>query len=664
MTFNKKIQEDAALNYAKLSYEEGNPFESVSDVLQNYLKKYPNSNAYKEINELVVSSFIHQQDYKGALDYLKKEKSQENTELTFEVSLYRGIQLFNENKLSESISNFATSQSSKNNKISQKGKYWEAEALYRLGNYDAALPKFLNLKNTLRKNNNVFPLLTYTIGYTYFKLKNYEKSASTFSLFITQEEPETLIKNDAYIRLGDSYFATRNYKDAIKSYEVVITENGAEADYAQYQIGMSYGFINENQAKITALNKVVNEYKTSTLKDDALYQLANTYTKIKNNSKAHQAYDRLLSIYPKSAFLPKSLVRQGLLYYNENENSKALEKFKLTVRKFPNSPDAIEAVRNAKNIYIDQDNLDDYVTWTKTLKFIDVSDNELESSSFAIAERKYFEGKNDGSILSLKKYLRKFPNGKNNLKANYYLADILFKEKLFTQSIEKYQIVLKNGQSEFSEDALAKLSQIYLQKEDIKNAIPLLERLEKEAYVKENILFAQSNLMKAYNFNEDYDASIIYAKKILDKDKLDDNLRLDAKKIIARASFNNKDLETAAIYYEEINEEAKGELKAESLYYSAYFKNNDGDFEASTKVVQELIANYSAYKYWGVKSYVIMAKNYYSLKDAYQATFILENVIKNFSQYDDILKEAQQELDKIKDNEAKTNNSVTPQNKN
>jgi len=665
MTFNKKIQEDAALNYAKLSYEEGNPFESVSDVLQNYLKKYPNSNAYKEINELVVSSFIHQQDYKGALDYLKKKKSQENTELTFEVSLYRGIQLFNENKLSESISYFATSQSSKNNKISQKGKYWEAEALYRLGNYDTALPKFLSLQNSLKKdNNNVFPLLTYTIGYTYFKLKKYEKSASTFSLFITQEEPETLIKNDAYIRLGDSYFATRNYKDAIKSYEVVITENGAEADYAQYQIGMSYGFINENQAKITALNKVVNEYTTSTLKDDALYQLANTYTKIKSNSKAHQAYDRLLSKYPKSAFLPKSLVRQGLLYYNDNENSKALEKFKLTVRKFPNSPDAIEAVRNAKNIYIDQDNLDDYVTWTKTLKFIDVSDNELESSSFAIAERKYFEGKNDGSILSLKKYLRKFPDGKNNLKANYYLADILFKEKLFTQSIEKYQIVLKNGQSEFSEDALAKLSQIYLQKEDIKNAIPLLERLEKEAYVKENILFAQSNLMKAYNFNEDYNASIIYAKKILDKDKLDDNLRLDAKKIIARASFNNKDLETAAIYYEEINEEAKGELKAESLYYSAYFKNNDEDFEASTKVVQELIANYSAYKYWGVKSYVIMAKNYYSLKDAYQATFILENVIKNFSQYDDILKEAQQELDKIKDNEAKTNNSVTPQNKN
>jgi hypothetical protein len=57
-----------------------------------------------------------------------------------------------------------------------------------------------------------------------------------------------------------------------------------------------------------------------------------------------------------------------------------------------------------------------------------------------------------------------------------------------------------------------------------------------------------------------------------------------------------------------------------------------------------------------------MAKNYYSLKDAYQATFILENVIKNFSQFEDIVKEAQLELDTIKVNEAKTNNSITPKN--
>ncbi|MHB0754351.1 tetratricopeptide repeat protein [Polaribacter sp. M15] len=665
MSFNSKIQEDAALNYAKLSYEEGNPFENVSDVLQNYLKNYPNSSAYSEINELVVSSFIHQQDYQGALDYLKKKKSPENSALTFEVALYRAMQLFNKQKYSESLSYFRTSQSSQETAIVLKGKYWEAETLYRLENYNDALTKFINLNNALRtRNKNDFPLLEYNIGYTHFKLKNYQKAAQTFAVFLAKKNVANSIKNDAYIRLADSYFATRNYDKAIKNYTIVIANNGAEADYAQYQVGMSFGFRNDSKAKIKALTKVLNDYNNSTLKDDALYQLANTYTKIKNNQKAHQAYDRLLSKHQRSVFLPRALVRQGLLYYNENKNKKALEKFKLTVQKFPNSSDAIEAVRNAKNIYIDEDNLNEYVAWTKTLKFVNVSDSELESSTFSIAQRKYFDGKNSSAILSLKKYLKSFPDGKNSLKANYYLADILFKEKLFTQAVAYYKNVLDAGQSEFSEDSLAKLSQIYLQEESFAKAIPFLLKLEKEAYSKENILFAQSNLMKAYTITEAFNASMEYAKKILEKNKLDESLRLDAKKTMARSSFKTKEFDVAEAFYAEVEEEATGELKAEALYYSAYFKNVNKEYEASTKVVQELIANYSAYKYWGVKSYVIMAKNYYSLQDAYQATFILENVIKNFTQFDDIIKEAEIELNTIKTNEAKTNNSVTPQNKN
>ena len=53
MDFNLEIQEDAALNYAKLSYETGNPFQNISDILQNFLKKYPKSPSYKEINNFV-----------------------------------------------------------------------------------------------------------------------------------------------------------------------------------------------------------------------------------------------------------------------------------------------------------------------------------------------------------------------------------------------------------------------------------------------------------------------------------------------------------------------------------------------------------------------------------------------------------------------------------
>ena len=100
------------------------------------------------------------------------------------------------------------------------------------------------------------------------------------------------------------------------------------------------------------------------------------------------------------------------------------------------------------------------------------------------------------------------------------------------------------------------------------------------------------------------------------------------------------------------------------MYYTAFFKNEHKEYTESNKIVQKLISDYSKYKYWGVKSYVVMAKNYYGLKDVYQATYILENIIKNFKQFEDIIEDAKGELLKIKQNEAKTNNSVIPEKNN
>jgi len=75
MSFDLTIREDAALNYAKLSYEEGNPYKSVTLVLREFLEKYPKSSSYEEINELLVTSYLYQQDYQGALNFLKNKTS-------------------------------------------------------------------------------------------------------------------------------------------------------------------------------------------------------------------------------------------------------------------------------------------------------------------------------------------------------------------------------------------------------------------------------------------------------------------------------------------------------------------------------------------------------------------------------------------------------------
>lgn len=660
MDFNKDIKEDASLNYAKLSYEIGNPFESVATVLQNFLKSYPTSKATEEINNLVIASFLHQQDYSGALAFLHKNKTIKNSALIPEISLHKGMQLFNDNKLTQALTFFIEGKKTTELLIKERAKYWEAETLYRLKKYNDALIKFNLLKKELKSKMDESVFIDYHIGYSNFNLKKFNNAIIAFKSFTQNNTLEKQLKEDSYMRLGDSYFALRNYKKAINSYSKVIDGTGSNTDYAQYQIAMSLGFIGNNKEKIAALNQIITNYTNSNLVDDALFQLANTHTLIKENKKAHLAYNQLIEKHPNSVFLPKVLIRQGLLYYNENQYEKAIEKFKKTTSQFPNSADAIEAVANARNIYIDTDNIEAYTSWINSLKFINISNSDIDKTTFAVAEKKYFDSKNADSIISsLLKYIQKFPNGIHKLKANYYLADVFFKIKETQKAIVYYQIVLEEKPNEFSEDALTKLSQLFLQKKEFDNAIPILNRLEQEAYATENILFAQKNLMKGYYETNAFEFALAYAKKILLRDKLEIKLAHEAKLIIARSSIKTEDFETAEKYYIDLKKNTSGKFKAEALYYISFFKNRQKKYRESNEVIQDLIANYSSHKYWAVKSYIIMGKNYYGLEDIYQATFVLENIITNFKQFEDIIEETEKELKFIKLNEAKTNNSVS-----
>ena len=663
MDFDLKVKEDAFLNYAKLSYEEGNPYKSVAQVLQDFLIAYPKSPYYQEINQLVVTSYLYQQDYQGALDYLAKKRSKENRELTKEVSYYRGVQLFNTKKLQEAYSFLEAGTKASDNTIKASAMYWKAETDFQLSNFQKSLDGFNTFKKASGSSSiEEFQNIDYNIAYSYFKLKDYDNAAKYFSAFSSKAKEDNPILDDANIRLADCYFVTKKYTNAIAAYDKVIKNLGIGSDYAVYQKAISFGFLGDNSKKIDNLKELVANYEYTSLQDDALYQLASTYIATKNNAEAHKTFNSLITKYTRSSYIPRALLRQGLVYYNDNQNTEALTKFKKIVSSYPNSPEAREAFTNAKNVYVDLGQVDLYATWAKTVSFAKVTNSDIDNAAYEAAENKFLENNTEKAIEGFTKYVNNHPNGLHALKANFYLAQLLSKTNLNDKAELFYKYVVDQSQSEFSEESLNKLSQIYLEKEDWEKATPLLERLEQEANYPQNILFAQSNLMKGYYQANLFKEAVGYAEKVLQKDKLDENVEFDAKIIIARSAFKTDDLITAEEYYNEVERNANGELKAEALYFNAYFKNQNKKYKASNKIVQKLIADYSTYKYWGVKSYIIMAKNHYGLKDAYQATFILENIIKNFKQFDDVILDAQKELTNIKNNEAKTNESVTPNN--
>ena len=660
MQYDIKIQEDANLNYAKLSYEIGNSYQSVPDVLSAFISKYPNSPSKQEVETLLINSFITSKNYKGALELLEKNKNFANKEAYQKVTFYRGLELYTDGNYKEALPMFKKSIAEpRNAKFTARATFWQGETQYVLDNFNDALISYKQFvafpeSKTTPENKNV----NYNIAYCYFKQKEYDQAGNYFQSQIDVTKDDKFRLNDAYLRLGDCRFVTAKYWPAMDAYNKVVELKSVDADYAAFQKAISYGFVAKNDKKIEDLNKFVATYTKSQYRDDALFELGNTYVTEKKNDLAIKTYDQLINESKKGSYASKAILRQGLIYYNAENDALALVKFKKIAAEYPKSPEALEAVATARLIYVDNGKVDEYATWVRTLDFVNVSDAELDNDTYEAAEKQYLQNNTKQSIASFSSYVSKFPNGIHALKANFYLAQSYFADGLETNAIPNYEFVIAQSRNEFTEQSLSRLAQIYLKKNDVSKTITTLKRLESEADFPQNVTFAQSNLMKTYYEQKDYPNAVIYAEKVLANPKMDDKVKSDAQIIVSRSAIQTNDEPKARLAYAKLLTIAKGELAAEAFYYDAYFKNKDAKFEASNTTVQKLTKDYSGYKYFGAKGLVLMAKNFYGLKDSFQATYILESVIKNFTNFPDVVSDAQKELDGIKAEESKTNSSI------
>ena len=660
MDFSKEIQEDAWLNYAKLSYEIGNSYKPVPQVLLSFIEKYPNNRNNEALKDLLIDSYITSRNYKEALELLENNKAFENKLAYQKVAFFRGIELYNEGDYREAIVFFNKSlKEPRDSHYTARATYWKAESDFQLSNFDESLigyKQYLQLPGA--SETPEFSNSMYNVAYNNFKLKNYSEAIKNFKSFVSKSNSEASRKKDAYLRLGDSYFVTSQYEPAMENYNAAIEMGSADNDYAFFQKAISYGFVNRIDTKIKELNTFIGKYPKSVYRDDAIYELGNTYISENRNNEGIAAYNKLVKEIPKSSFVSKSLLKKALILDNTGKSNDALKLFKRVANDYPSTPEALQAVASAKIIYIDQGKVNEYAQWAKTLDFVEVEDAELDDATYQAAEQPYLENKVAQAISRFEDYLKQFPGGNHALQAHFYLGQMYFADGKSDKAIPHYEFTVSKEGSEFTEQALARISELYLAKKDYKKALGFLQRLEIEANFPQNIIFAQTNSMKASYELKQYAEAVAYADKVLQNSKIDNAIKSDAQIIIARSAIQTGNENKAKTAYAEVSKIATGQLAAEALYYEAYFKNKAGDFAGSNDSVQKLAKDYSGYKSYGAKGLLLMAKNFYALKDAFQATYILESVITNFKDYPETVEEAKAELMVIKAAEAKTNSSV------
>lgn len=646
LDFDSKIKEDAFYNYAKLSYEIGNPHKTVPEALNEYLMAYPNSNYTGEIYKMLVNSYQNLDDYSQAYEVLKTKitlKNQELKPLEAQVGYQYGAQLFKDENYAKAETIFSeVAQLVIKSPYVAQSIYWKGQAEYKQGKYREAL-KTLDVFEKMETQSSKENRVDYNKGYIYFKLGDYRNAVKSFKQYVSYST-ESKYKEDAQLRLADSYYASAQFWPSLEEYQKVVDSGSEHQDYAAFQKGIVYGLVDREEKKQTQLEYFLKKYPQSAYYDDGMYQLAGTYFKKGEKDKAIQLFTKMQNDFPASELVSFAELKKAQIYYNDDQPNQALEAYKNIAQAFPNTSVAQEAVLGAKKIYTEEARISEYENWVKSVG-VEVDQDELMRLAYEVVEKQFYEKQYDRAYNLSEEFIKKYPSSVNLSSVYYLKAESAYQTNQTEKAIEAFEKIKKD--KKYSEQSYLHLSQIYMKLENKEKALDALLNLsklsEKESYQN----FAFVGIMRIYHLEGKDEEAFSYAQKVIKDKDASASAKEDAKLIIAR-NLTKTDLTQALKYYEELKNSKKENIQAEVLYYKAQNLSNKKEYTKSNNIIFDLASRYGSQPDWTAKALLIMADNYQALKDPYQANYTLETIMEIYPEMTEIVNQAKTKQKLIK----------------
>ncbi|MDO5615099.1 MAG: tetratricopeptide repeat protein [Cruoricaptor ignavus] len=631
MSYDAKVQQLAHEQYAKLSYDIGNPFEAAPTVIQSYINNYPKSEKTTEMKSLLVKSYLYSGNYKETLAAIDRlpDSSPETDKIDQEVSYLLGTEEFNKGNYDGAEQYFLRSLEFHINKdFNNRALYWLAQTYYQKANYPSAIVRYERLLNVDFPEKSQ---LDYDLGYAYFKSGKFEQAQNYFKKYLQNPNPE--FKTDAELRLADTYYANNQLNEAIELYNK--TDNNS--DYTLFQKAMALGFKGDSVAKIETLKSLITKFPNSDYADDANYEIGVAYASNEDYKTSNTYFEKVIKNSSDKNLVADAQIYRAQNYIDQNENSKALAELKSLGNQYKNTAYASKIVQAARPIFAQNGDTAGYENFAKNIG-VRIDRSEIDEINLSSAKQFYSKKEYQKAIPLYEKYLIQNPTGEGLYQAQYELGESYFQTKNPTKSLLVLQEVA-SVQNDYQQDAQTRLAQIYLQQGNTTEAKKYLEPLANSANATVKN-FANIELMKIFAEEKNFTNAEKYANLVIANSKNPTSVLESAKVIKARSLMNNGKDKDAQNAYTALEKSTNTEVAAEALYAKAFYQNKAKAYKSSNETIFRLANNYASEEYWGAKALVIMAKNYLGLKDNYQASYTADQIIANYQDFPEIVAEA------------------------
>ena len=658
MDFNDTLKENALYNYAVLSFIPGiDPFNESINVLNDYIKKNPQSSQISDLQDIVIHLLLNSNDYSNVLETLEQYEnlSSELKKIQSQLTYNVGIQHYNEGNFREAIKYFEKSSNNKGieSKSQKESIYWLADSYYQLKDYNNASKTYLKFLSTNGVNElDIYPLAYYNLGYIYLNDNDYNNASIKFKEFVNNDKlADKERQGDSWLRIGDCYFIQRQYNNAITSYNNSLKISNKNADYAYFQQAMGYGALGKTTEKINNLNIITTRHQKSIYYDRAIYEIALTHLNNNDHRSAITSFEKIIKERPRSQYARKSLMKIGMIYYNNYENDKALEKLKAIVAQYPNTEESREALNIINNIYRENNEIQSYFDYIAENNLAEISIDKQDSLTFRNIEDFYSSKKYQQTIKGAKQYIEKHPNGTYLLDVHYYAMSsmVLTNE---TNGIRTHiEYIINQNDNDYTDNALLLIARMDYDESNYSSSAKHYERLLNITENQHITTEAIEGCMKSYYFDNQYDKAIEKANQLIGIQDINSNQKRQANYILGKSFFDKKDYSEALKYFEICSSTDNTEIGAECAYLSAICLYNTKQYDEAEEKVFFVSDKFTNHINWTARSFIVLSDVYIAMDNIFQAKETLKSVIENYPEdeasYKEIVGKAQEKLNII-----------------